>query len=234
MVWAPPMRWVSVGILNPQNPEENDTLAPKLTIVCQTIWSTACLKMLLKYIDPCCQLMKLLYKPALFHSFKLSNRFWYSQGSGWQGKVTWCFLTPSNKSSAPPLKWKQWSTEILLYCQKEDSTKGDLHRCHNRENKWHRLYLAQDSLCFCFSYHKPQIRGEVATSHCQCTQEAPSQARTPRCQAASDRTDNSSVPTRLQIAEEPPASRLPSPFGSNPTDITAATLYPASLAPNTC
>lgn len=38
------------------------------------------------------------------YSVKLSNRFWYSQGSGWQGKVTWCFLTPSNKSSAPPLK----------------------------------------------------------------------------------------------------------------------------------
>lgn len=95
----------------------------RLTIICQAIWSKPCPKMLLKYIDPCCQLMKLLYKPALFRSFELSNRFWYSQGSGWQGKVTWCFLTPSNKSSAPPLKWKQRSTEILLYCQKEDRTK---------------------------------------------------------------------------------------------------------------
>lgn len=54
------------------------------------------------------------------------------------------------------------NNEPLRFCfivKRKQYKRGDLHRCHNTENKWHRLYLAQDSLCLFFSCHEPKVHG---------------------------------------------------------------------------
>lgn len=50
------------------------------------------------------------------NQYKRTDR-WYSQGSDWLGRVTWCFFTPSKSSSAPPLdKIKRDSSICKVWC----------------------------------------------------------------------------------------------------------------------
>lgn len=111
------------------------------------------------------------------------------------------------------------NNEPLRFCfivKRRQYKRGNLHRCHNRENKWHRLYLAQDSLCLFFSCHKP----EVHRGSCQLQQreEALLWARTPRCQASSQQ-NRRVVPISMcsQIAVQ---CCLPSPATSTASTQT--------------
>lgn len=132
---------------------------------CQAIWSTACLKVLLKDIDSCCQLMKLLYKPALFDLLSffqviqqvlILTRLWLTGQSHLMlfDTIEQEFCTTSEIKTM-----NHW--DFALLSKGRQYKRGDLHRCHKRENKWHRLYLAQDSLCLFFLLQTTSSQGKL-------------------------------------------------------------------------
>lgn len=105
--------------------------------------------------------MKLPYKPASSHLLSffqviqqvlILTRLWLTGQSHLMlfDTIEQEFCTTSEIKTM-----NHW--DFALLSKGRQYKRGDLHRCHIRENKWHRLYLAQDSLCLFFSSHKPQV-----------------------------------------------------------------------------
>lgn len=180
----------------------------------------------------------MLYKPALFHLLLLSS---YPTGSDTHKALV-------DRAKSPDAFWHHrirvlhhlWNknNEPLRFCftvKRRQYKRGNLHWCHNRENKRHRQYLAQDSLCIFFSCHKPKVhRGS-------CQLPSPTQRR------GSAVGQNPTVPGIIPMEREDGShlhvlpnccAALPSLSSHqhcfHPNKTTATTPRPTSLVPNTC